>query len=108
MSCLWLSYAARSAQPLDEAVEPVREVSGEHTGEHPKPAVPSVPVTVPRSDRLAWPHRRDLEAGVLPSVRSIKRVQRVGTPRAQEIREHLEQVMAGQSPNGHREPQMVG
>ena len=55
---------------------------------------------VSAGDRLAQMFATEPSAGTLPGVRTIKGQARVGTPKAQEILEHLEGVLTGQSLSG--------
>jgi hypothetical protein len=90
---------ARSVQPASEAHRAAQGHSGADTYEHV-----STPVfTVPAGDQLAQLFGPQLSTGQIPGVRQIKRTAKVGTPRAQEIQAHLQEVLGQQSQNGHRE-----
>ncbi len=92
-----LTHLLRVPEALDSAAEPAH---GHPAAEH---AQEPVPVVLPEHDQLAQMFRTELENGTIPGVRQVKREARCGTPRAQEIQQHLAGVLARQSSNGHRE-----
>jgi hypothetical protein len=91
-----LTHLLRQEEARDGAAEPAEGHAGRHA------QVP-VPFAVPEGDRFAELFAPELIAGTVPGIRKIKSRARVGSPRATDIRRHLEAVLAGQANhNGHR------